>query len=99
MSELEHQRNTIKKTLSLIEKLELMITVLTYKMYEHQRDYRKRMEELQAQKQQLMMRDDIEEKQRNLAIEEVDKKMADSENKLEEALAAMESQKQVRCFY
>lgn len=96
MAELEHQRSSLKKKLSSIEKLELLISVLTYKMYEHQCDYRKNMEDLQGQKQQLMTRDDLNEEERHVAIEEVEKKIADSENKHEEAMAAMESQKQVR---
>lgn len=93
LSELEQHKVTMRRRLSSIEKLELLINVLTYKIYEIQHDFRKEMEDLQYQRQELLSRKDMTEPQIAMALAELDKKIADKQNTHEATLTSMEGQR------
>lgn len=95
MIELEKQRGHIKKTLSCIEQLDLLANVLTYKMYESENHFRKDMEQLQAERQQLLSRQDVNEDQMALALAELDKRIADHQQNHDATMTSLQNQKEV----
>lgn len=64
-------------------------------MYESENQYRKDMEHLQAQRQQLLSRQEIKEDQLALALAELDKKINEHQNSHEAIMTSLLNQKEV----
>lgn len=79
-----------------LEKLNLLINVLTYKIFEAQHDYRSDMDALLKQREKLLRRTDLTKSQMALALAELDLKIADRKNMHEAAMMSLEGQRTVR---
>lgn len=64
-------------------------------MHETENHHRKQMEELQAQRQQLLASQDITEDQQAVALAELDKKISNQQNTHEATMLSMQNQKTV----
>ncbi|KAK4884545.1 hypothetical protein RN001_000816 [Aquatica leii] len=93
VGELEKKKQILQKKLSAIGKLDLLINVLTYKIFETQHEYRKRMEELCLEKESVLTKRDIPNAKIAITVAEIEKKMNDLRNMHEENLASLEGQR------
>lgn len=96
--ELEQQKAILRKRLSSLEKLNLTIDVLSYKIYEVQHDYTTDMETLREEKEELLARKDLSEEDLNALLSEVDKRIQDRQVLHIAATANLETQKTVNRF-
>lgn len=83
----------LRKRLSSLEKLNLFIDVLSYKIYEAQHDYAADMEEFRKEKEELLARKDVAEDDLNAMLSEIDKRIQDRQVLHMAAKATLETQK------
>lgn len=95
LTELEQKKTGLQRRLSSIEKLDLLINVLTYKIFEAQHEFRMTMEGLIHKKQKLVKRTDIDDESIALEVAELDKEMADLKGMHESAVVNLDVQRDV----
>lgn len=75
--ELEHEKAGLRKRLSSLEKLNLYVDVLSYKLYEAEHDYVTDMEIMRNEKEELLARKDLDEDDLRAMLSEIDKRIQD----------------------
>lgn len=95
---MEHEKAVLRKRLSSLEKLNLCIDVLSYKIYEAQHDYDNDMEVLRKEKEELLARKDISEEDLHAMLAEIDKRIQDRQVMHMAAKAKLETNKIVIVF-
>lgn len=78
-----------------MEKLNLYIDVITYKIYEAQHDYAMDMEMLRKEKEELLANEDLSEDELAALLHEVDKRIQERQMMHNAATADLETQKTV----
>lgn len=97
--ELEHEKAVLRKRLSSLEKLNLYIDVLSYKIYEAQHDYDNDMEELRREKEELLARQDVSEEDLAAMLSEIDKRIQGRQMMHIAAKSDLETQKAVKLLF
>lgn len=73
--ELEHEKSILRRRLSSLEKLNLYIDIISYKIYEMQHDYTADMEILRKEKEELLCRKDVDPEDLHEMLSEIDKRI------------------------
>lgn len=94
--ELEHEKAVLRKRLSSLEKLNLYIDVLSYKIYEAQHDYETDMEDLRREKEDLLAKQDLSEEDLNALLCELDKRIQERQAVHLAAKSNLETKKAVK---
>uniref|UniRef100_A0A1Y1K2D0 Uncharacterized protein n=1 Tax=Photinus pyralis TaxID=7054 RepID=A0A1Y1K2D0_PHOPY len=95
LSELEMEKQALKKRLSHIEKLDLLINALTHKIFNIEYHYQQQVKELSSQRENVLNSTEISRDEREALMDEVDKKIKDLEDAHAEELTSLEGQRSV----
>ncbi|XP_031333325.1 lamin-A-like isoform X2 [Photinus pyralis] len=93
LSELEMEKQALKKRLSHIEKLDLLINALTHKIFNIEYHYQQQVKELSSQRENVLNSTEISRDEREALMDEVDKKIKDLEDAHAEELTSLEGQR------
>lgn len=85
----------MKKRLSTIEKLDLLINVLTYKIFETQYEFRQEMDATLRFKESILNKSGEPSNEDAIELAEIEKKLADCKNTHESVMASLEGQRAV----
>lgn len=86
----------INKCRSSLEKLDLLVNILTFRIYEERHHLQTALEGLIAEKQQLLKNTDVTSSQVTAQGAEIDRKMADTRWRHEQHVATLQEQLNVR---
>lgn len=93
--ELETKKRDLLIRLESVEKIELLINTLTYKIYEMQHDYRSEKEKLQREHDAILTRTDLTESEKALLLEDLGKKIQELEVNHQQIVVSLEAQRKV----
>lgn len=91
--ELEKRKQSLKKRLSTIEKLDLLINALTHKIFELQYQYQKQVKELGLKREETLNKQGISEHEKEELIDEIDKAIKNLQNAHEDEITGLENQR------
>ncbi|KAK5648537.1 hypothetical protein RI129_003429 [Pyrocoelia pectoralis] len=91
--ELEKQKQSLKKRLSSVEKLDLLINALTHKIFEIQYQYQKQIKELGLKREETLNKEGISKLEKEKLIDDIDKAIKNLENVHKDEITGLENQR------